>query len=57
MYDIQKEKEYNLSLAEIGDRYVRKIDTEKNAYFNVLSTLGICYAIFLRQQDFSAVQQ
>lgn len=57
MYDIQRESDAIASLEDIAERYVRKIDTEKNAYFNVLSTLGICYAIFLRRKNFEAIQQ
>lgn len=55
--DIQKEWTMTMSLESIGKNYVKKISTEKNPYFNILSTVGIVYAIFLRQQDFVAVQQ
>ena len=57
MLDIALEWDEDISLQEIGNRYVRSIDSEKNPYFNVLSTLGIVYAIFLRQQNFKAIQQ
>ena len=57
MTDIHTDSDSELSLEDMGKAYARKIDNEKNPYFNILSTLGIVYAIFLRQQDFQAVQQ
>ena len=55
--DIKKEWTQPMSLETIWEKYARKIDSEKNPYFNILSTIGIVYAIFLRKQDFAAVQQ
>lgn len=55
--DIQNEWTLVMGLESIGNSYARRISNEKNPYFNILSTVGIVYAIFLRQQDFKAVQQ
>lgn len=55
--DIQKDLNQWLTLEDIYKKYVRRIWSEKNPAFNVLSTLWIVYAIFARRQDFVAVQQ
>jgi ADP-ribosylglycohydrolase len=57
MTDIRIQWDDELDLWGIGNHYARKIESEKNPYFNVLSTLGICYALFLRKQGFDVVRQ
>jgi ADP-ribosylglycohydrolase len=57
MKDLAEDALENFSLEDIYSRYVRKIDDEKRPAFNILSTIGIVYAVFMRDPTFLGLQK